>query len=388
MLAFSDWLRFVRAFLTPDTCQDHKGYVTSRALLLSSEFQALNLDIGQVLPAPGVEMPIGQVLNLFLGPDCLGTPSERGTHESSVLTVDRAQATADFAILCNYQAEIGACHSIYGSLRVADERKVQQIRNLGDRLWPMSAACAQMVNVVFDRKALVSIYKRFQEEMSWPAEGDPRNLTCKEWLGLFATHPQQIVYMVRVAQSHLETKSLGPLSQLYFNEQLAFTEAQAAGEEYPNTDTLAFFDFTAQQEDESEVQTVQTLQADVVTCLCAPYECAGQVGARSGQGGVKPVLAQGRAEEMPAVLGKWGCDAELWSKIHNKQKLLKYASEGQEDKARRFIERVRNSVANAQAAAAPAAAAASDRRRLAGDAPAAGRVGVRRRAVARHPVQK
>ena len=194
--------------------------------------------------------------------------------------------------------------------------------------------------------------------------------------------------MVRVAQSHLETKSLGPLSQLYFNEQLAFTEAQAAGEEYPNTDTLAFFDFTAQQEDESEVQTVQTLQADVVTCLCAPYECAGQVGARSGQGGVKPVLAQGRAEEMPAVLGKWGCDAELWSKIHNKQKLLKYASEGQEDKARRFIERVRNSVANAQAAAAPAAAAASDRRRLAGDAPAAGRVGVRRRAVARHPVQK
>jgi hypothetical protein len=177
---------------------------------------------------------------------------------------------------------------------------------------------------------------------------------CKEWLGLFATHPQQIVYMVRVAQSHLETKSLGPLSQLYFNEQLAFTEAQAAGEEYPNTDTLAFFDFTAQQEDESEVQNVQTLQADVVTCLCAPYECAGQVGARSGQGGVKPVLAQGRAEEMPAVLGKWGCDAELWSKIHNKQKLLKYASGGQEDKARRFIERVRNSVANAQAAAARA----------------------------------
>jgi len=354
MLAFSDWLRYVRALQAPDTSEDHQGYVASRRLLLTEEFQAFCMDDGRVLPAPGLET-LAQVLNLFLGPDRLGgTSLERETHESAVLTIDRVEATAEFAIQCNYQAEIGACHSIYAKSRVADERREQQIRNLGDRLLPMSAACAQMVYEVFDRRAFLSIYKAFKEDMGWPAKGDPQDLACKDWLRLYEKHPQQIVYMARVATSHPETKSIKPLSQLYCNEQLAFTEAQAAGEEYPNTDTLAFFNVTAQQEDKFKVQKAQTFQADVVTCLCAPYEYAGQVGARRGQGGVEPVLAQLHPEEMPAVLGKWGCDAELWSKIQDKHKLLKYATEGQEGAARKFIKLVRRAVAKAEAAPARA----------------------------------
>ena len=308
---FSDWLRYVRAVQTPDTSEDHERYVASRRCLLTEEFHAFCLDVGRVLPAPGLEMSLAQVLNLFLGPDCLGTSLEREIHESAVLTVDRARSTAEFALVRDVQAEICACHSIYARNPVSEERRLQQLRNLGDRHLPMSAACAQMVNVVFNRRSLASIYEKFKEEMNWPAEGGPQDLACKDWLCLFAKHPQQIVYMARVAQSHQETKSLGPLSQLYFNKQLAFTKAQAAGEEYPNTDTLAFFDFAAPQEDEPEVQNVQRFQADVATCLCAPYERTGQVGVRRAQGRV----AQLHPEEMPAVLGKWGCDAELWPKI-------------------------------------------------------------------------
>lgn len=76
-------------------------------------------------------------------------------------------------------------------------------------------------------------------------------------------------------------------------------------------------------------------------------------------GGVEPVLAQlppaaaararppptaAASPEMPALLGEWGCDEELWVAIRSKEKLLRFARAGKEDSARLFIARVRKIV--------------------------------------------
>ena len=48
--------------------------------------------------------------------------------------------------------------------------------------------------------------------------------------------------------------------------------------------------------------------------------------------------------EMPALLGEWGCDDELWVAIRSKKKLMRFAECGREVDARRFIQKVRNLV--------------------------------------------
>jgi len=49
--------------------------------------------------------------------------------------------------------------------------------------------------------------------------------------------------------------------------------------------------------------------------------------------------------ELPPKLVEWGCDAELWAKIHSKGALLKLVSSGNEEYARRRIARMRELIA-------------------------------------------
>jgi len=75
------------------------------------------------------------------------------------------------------------------------------------------------------------------------------------------------------------------------------------------------------------------------------------------------VKLQADDEGMPAELGAWGCDEELWSKIRGaKGSLRKLAREGDETAARKRISSIRKLVgeeeANPEAAAAKQAAAA------------------------------
>ena len=48
-------------------------------------------------------------------------------------------------------------------------------------------------------------------------------------------------------------------------------------------------------------------------------------------------------EEMPSVLGEWGCTHELWAKIRSKKVLLEYAESGDEAKARERLKMLRHS---------------------------------------------
>ena len=49
------------------------------------------------------------------------------------------------------------------------------------------------------------------------------------------------------------------------------------------------------------------------------------------------------ADEMPSVLGEWGCTHELWAKIRSKRVLLEYAKSGDEAKARERLKMLRHS---------------------------------------------
>ena len=51
---------------------------------------------------------------------------------------------------------------------------------------------------------------------------------------------------------------------------------------------------------------------------------------------------------------EWGCDAALWKAIHSKQSLLALVKQGNEEYARRRIERMRELVAAAAAEEASA----------------------------------
>jgi len=61
---------------------------------------------------------------------------------------------------------------------------------------------------------------------------------------------------------------------------------------------------------------------------------------------------QNRSEnlEMPAKLAEWGCDAELWGAIKSKGALLKLLDNGNEEYARKRLERMRELVASDAAA--------------------------------------
>jgi len=48
-------------------------------------------------------------------------------------------------------------------------------------------------------------------------------------------------------------------------------------------------------------------------------------------------------DEMPSVLGEWGCTHELWAKIRSKRVLLEYAESGDEAKARERLKMLRHS---------------------------------------------
>ena len=48
-------------------------------------------------------------------------------------------------------------------------------------------------------------------------------------------------------------------------------------------------------------------------------------------------------DEMPSVLGEWGCTHELWARIRNKRVLLEYAESGDEAKARERLKMLRHS---------------------------------------------
>ena len=50
-------------------------------------------------------------------------------------------------------------------------------------------------------------------------------------------------------------------------------------------------------------------------------------------------------QELPAQLEAWGCDAALWDAIKSKGSLLKLVEAGNEEYARRRIERMRELVA-------------------------------------------
>lgn len=79
---------------------------------------------------------------------------------------------------------------------------------------------------------------------------------------------------------------------------------------------------------------------------------------RGRHAGVAQMLAELSPAEMPAVLGEWGCDAELWSKIRSKRALLEWARTGQEAKARERLELLRNAPSVLGASAAMPALAA------------------------------
>ena len=53
--------------------------------------------------------------------------------------------------------------------------------------------------------------------------------------------------------------------------------------------------------------------------------------------------------EMPAKLAELGCDAALWDAIHSKDALIKLVEQGNDEYARRRIERMRELTAAAAA---------------------------------------
>ena len=55
------------------------------------------------------------------------------------------------------------------------------------------------------------------------------------------------------------------------------------------------------------------------------------------------IVAKVQTDDMPSVLGEWGCTAELWAKIRSKRVLLEYARTGEEAKARERLKMLRHS---------------------------------------------
>jgi len=67
---------------------------------------------------------------------------------------------------------------------------------------------------------------------------------------------------------------------------------------------------------------------------------------------------------MPAVIGEWGCDEEMWGKIRSKRAILELARNGDEAEGRRRIERMREIITQeADAPAEPSATAAATKAR-------------------------
>ena len=63
---------------------------------------------------------------------------------------------------------------------------------------------------------------------------------------------------------------------------------------------------------------------------------------KAGPGGPQRPQAQREVPvEMPPKLAEWGCDAELWNAIKSKRSLLKLMDSGNEEYARKRLERAR-----------------------------------------------
>lgn len=54
------------------------------------------------------------------------------------------------------------------------------------------------------------------------------------------------------------------------------------------------------------------------------------------------LVADSAKEDMPAILGEWGCDAQLWAKVRSKKPLIEWARDGEEAKARERIDMLKN----------------------------------------------
>ena len=81
---------------------------------------------------------------------------------------------------------------------------------------------------------------------------------------------------------------------------------------------------------------------------------ASGVGRKGGRRKEAPKRRPEAPAEVPAQLVEWGCDAALWKAIHSKQSLLALVKQGNEEYARRRIERMRELVAAAAAEEASA----------------------------------
>lgn len=73
----------------------------------------------------------------------------------------------------------------------------------------------------------------------------------------------------------------------------------------------------------------------------------------------------GSNQEMPAVLGEWGMDAETWQNVRSKAALIKLSKDGNEEEARQKIASVRAAVAAEAAEAPPTGGEAYERRKAA-----------------------